>query len=395
MKANPGGQLAVDEIVGRDALCDLIRETLVKQSVIMTAERRIGKTSVMKILEEKPEKNWVPIYIDLEKVSNAKSFADVIYKAVQKYLSGIARAENIAKALYQSLGGAEGGGFKLPESSEKTWQEILEASILTLTKEQSESGKQVLFLWDEVPYMITNICQHDGEEIAKHVLDTLRALRRECDNFRILITGSVGIHHVLKVLQKSGYKNEPFNDMYNIEVRPLEHEFACELAKKLLQGEGISTDNIELVAGEIAVQTDNFPFYIQSVVKSLKSVQSPVTQESVKKMVLQNLVDDNDPWELRHYDKRIGDYYSGDEMLIRIILDELAVSKQGLSPKQLLSIIKQRLAFDDIEKLRALLRDLNKDHYLSKISNQYSFRFTLIQRWWCLDRELTENEIVK
>jgi len=47
MKANPGGQLSIDQIKGRDPLIATIWETLLSQSVIMTAERRIGKTSII------------------------------------------------------------------------------------------------------------------------------------------------------------------------------------------------------------------------------------------------------------------------------------------------------------------------------------------------------------
>ncbi len=73
MKTNPGGQLSVNEIIGRELISQTIRDILQKQSVIMTAERRIGKTSIMTILEEKPEKNWIPIYSDLEKYAPQKN----------------------------------------------------------------------------------------------------------------------------------------------------------------------------------------------------------------------------------------------------------------------------------------------------------------------------------
>jgi hypothetical protein len=42
MKSNPGGQLPVDEILGRDALIAELWDILARTSVVMTAERRIG-----------------------------------------------------------------------------------------------------------------------------------------------------------------------------------------------------------------------------------------------------------------------------------------------------------------------------------------------------------------
>jgi hypothetical protein len=392
MKTNPGGQLAVDEIIGRELISQTIRDILKTQSVIMTAERRIGKTSIMTILEEKPEKNWIPIYSDLEKIRTAQEFSNLIYSIVQQHLSKTQQAKNLAIKLGEYIGGAEASGYKLPETPIKTWQDILEHSIATLAEEQAESGKQVLFLWDEVPYMLSNIRDEDGESTAMQVLDTLRSLRKDYKNFRLLITGSIGLHHVLNELKENGYRNEPVNDMYQVEITPLEHEDACYLAGKLFEGEKIQVDDYDAVAQAVAEETDNFPFYIHHIVKTLKLRQQiqnkEVTVESVEKVIKEKLVDDDDPWELRHYDDRIEEYYVDNAALVRLALDELALH-DGLTPKALLDKIKNQSDFDDIEKLRKLLIQMYQDHYLSKnIKSQYEFRFHLIQRWWKIYREL-------
>ena len=44
MKANPGGQIDLSEIVGRERLIEAIWATLEQQSIRMNAERRIGTT---------------------------------------------------------------------------------------------------------------------------------------------------------------------------------------------------------------------------------------------------------------------------------------------------------------------------------------------------------------
>ncbi len=393
MKTNPGGQLAVDEIIGRDVLCQAIREALLTQSVIMTAERRIGKTSVMAILEEKPEENWVSIYTDLEKVQDAMGFATTIYDVVQKYLTTKQQAINLAKKLGEFLGGNELNGHKLPESNKKTWQEILEQSIAILAEEQKTSGNQVLFLWDEFPYMLSNIYESDGEKTTKQVLDTLRAFRKDYKNFRMLVTGSIGLHHILKELKKTGYRNNPVNNMFQIEVAPLDSQDACLLASNLLEGEEIECDNKKAVSESIAQQTDNFPFYIHHIVRSLKSQQQIATVQLVESIVLDKLTGDNDQWELRHYETRIIDYYGEEDApIVKLALDELA-TRDGLTPKELQEILKQQSDHEsvkDIEKIRELLIQMYLDHYLIKdASKKYRFRFPLIQRWWKLNRELT------
>ena len=48
MKANPGGAIAPEDVIGRDKLIANLWNILDRQSVILSAERRMGKTTVIK-----------------------------------------------------------------------------------------------------------------------------------------------------------------------------------------------------------------------------------------------------------------------------------------------------------------------------------------------------------
>jgi len=48
MRANPGGVLAPEDVIGRDKLIEQIWRVLENQSVVLTSERRVGKTSVIR-----------------------------------------------------------------------------------------------------------------------------------------------------------------------------------------------------------------------------------------------------------------------------------------------------------------------------------------------------------
>lgn len=391
MKCNPGGQLALADIIGRDNLVAQLWETLAQQSVIMTAERRIGKTHVMKLLEEQPPEDWITIYDDLEKVQKIHEFTRFVYARVHEYLPLLTRAKNRITDAAKQWQGAEIKGYKLPDMLDKPWQEILQITIDTLMQAQATTGQQVLFLWDEVPYMLSNIAKNDGSDTAMQLLDILRSLRNDHVNFRMLITGSVGLHHVIGELNQQGYRNQPVNDLYDIGVEPLDDGDAQELARQLLIGESIQVNDTAQVASAIAAQSDKFPFYIHHIIKVLKLVLRGrgVDADAVQSVVQAQLIDDNDPWELRHYEKRLQDYYPGEHPIVKLVLDELALTTTGLTARTLLSRIKQQHQFDDLDAVRDLLVRLNKDHYLTKsITGEYTFRFSLIQRWWCIHREL-------
>ena len=387
MKANPGGKIAPENVLGRERIIELIWDTLEQQSVIKTAERRIGKTTIADKMLAEPRAGWHPVFQDLERFHTANDFAISIYKAVDSLLTKNQRAARRSKEFFTLLGGSEiGGVLKIPALPATAWKEVLTQAIRDLHGERSEGDNRIVFLWDEMPYMLEHIRDREGENIALEMLDVLRGLRQEY-GVRMVITGSVGIHHVLKTLSKKAETS--INDLFSIEIPPLDPADAAELAKCLIRGEGIPCPDTQAVARVIAKECDHFPFYIHHVVKALKVKGGTVKTETVKNLVAAQLVDDNDPWKLYHYRQRLGDYYGEEESTVCLMLDEISISAKGISPNELLTRLKGQSKFSDREKMLELLRLLVRDHYLARDeAGLYTFRFTLIQRWWASNRGL-------
>jgi hypothetical protein len=388
MKTNPGGQIAIENILGRDEFIDDLWAILDQQSVIMTAERRIGKTSIIRKMAAQPAKDWIPVLQDLEDVHSAREFATVVYEKITLFLTTMQKVAERAKKLWNAIGGTEiAGVFKLPDSKEQHWKPLLSHAIEDLAEKQAP--KRLVFFWDELPYMLDNIRKHEGEATAIEILDVLRALRQKHAGFRIVLTGSIGLHHVLTRLKEADYKNEPLNDMYGVEVTPLGDEHARELAANLIEGEQIESSNLARVVAKIAREGDCFPFYIHHIVRCLKTSGRKATPKVVADVVSDQLTDANDPWELEHYRTRIRDYYPKEEDVVLALLDALAVQKVPSSLADLFAAVKSQLSFDDRNRLQELLRLLERDHYLKRAKDgNYHFRFPLIQRWWKLDRGL-------
>ena len=212
----------------------------------------------------------------------------------------------------RGIGGTEVGGvFKLPESANASWKDILTRSIEDLIKERGERDDRLLFLWDEMPFMLDEIRKRDGELVAMEVLDVLRSLRQDHPDLRMLVTGSIGIHHVLSALKEADYRGEPLNDLFPIEIEPLGPEHAVELTRQLIDGENLAVEDIDGVVSRIARVADGFPFYIHHLVKTLALRGEKVTSGAVNEAVSHQLMDEDDPWELVHYRTRIDGYYGG------------------------------------------------------------------------------------
>lgn len=391
MKANPGGQIDLKCVIGRDRLISTIWEIVEQQSAVLTAERRIGKTTILKKLCSEPVKGWLPVFQDLERCHSAAEFSMTVYKEVHQFLSRKGRAARRVAEFLKAAGGTEIGGIlKLPEKGEVQWKDVLTRAVEDLIHEDDDSGQRLLFLWDEVPFMLSNIRDREGEPRAMEVLDLLRALRQSHSGLRMIITGSIGLHHVLSSLRDKNYSNSPVNDMAAIEVNPLSETDAIKLASALIEGEMLQCNgSSEETAAAIASQADCFPFYIHHVVRALKVKDLEASPANAKRVVEEQLIDANDPWELQHYRQRIPIYYGDGAKAVFPLLDELATAKRPCPVSKLFSMLKGVMEFDDREKLLSLLSLMERDHYLKR-SNEghYEFRFPLIRRWWKLNRGL-------
>ncbi len=386
MKANPGGQIDVTCILGRDQVVREAWDVLERQSLVIAAERRIGKTSVIRKMQAEAPGSWVAVLRDLEQFHSAAEFAEAVYQDVQQHLSLWKRNANRAKKALEAAGGIEIHGLlTLPKQSASHWKSVLIGAIEDLGIEQVE--KRLVFFWDEMPFMLENLRQREGGSVAGDVLDVLRSLRQAQGNFRMVLTGSIGLHHVLGRLRSAGYANSPINDMYEMEITPLAPKDAADLAQRLIQGENLQPSRLTESAEAMAVAADYVPFYIHHIARTLRQTGQRADPPQIEAMVRDQLQDARDPWELQHYRDRIDTYYPGLTAVALTVLDTLALATEPQSIDQLLATVKSRQEFDR-ESLLKLLKALAMDHYVRRQGNGFAFRFPMIQQWWRLDRML-------
>jgi hypothetical protein len=397
-------QLASKNVVGRDGLIVQIWRILRRDSVVFTAERRIGKTTVMDKMKVEAPEGVIATYLDLEKVDTSQRFVEVLLSEVKGLLPGTEVAKAAFKGLFQSLGGTEIGGIiKLPKINKDQWQAALEKTLACICEHHRDS--MILFLFDELPYMLQKIAIRDKKEgssanNALAILDSLRAIRKEQSNLRMIYSGSIGLHHVVHALRGTDYPSQPTNDMEVVPLGPIARPDAMAHAKRLFEEDDVNCDGLEDVINEVVTQTDCVPFYIERVVKRLALAEEGITSDMVKNLILSCLTDDNDIWEMEHFRTRIPIYYpgelaTGDHLTIplanvaKTILDIMATTEVPLNIDQIYGAVKASLPVEDRSLVVQMLKNLSQDHYLICDSTKYySFRFPLIKQWWKLAQGL-------
>ncbi|MGO8677580.1 MAG: hypothetical protein ACLQVX_17120 [Limisphaerales bacterium] len=391
MRSNPGGQLAPGNIVGRDKLVAQMWTILRGRSIYMNDLRRVGKTMILDKMQADPPPGWLVIKRDLEGLHTAAEFATQAYRDSEELLSKTTLGFRRMRELLGGLKGAEIGGIlKLPNGSAAPWKDVLRRTFSDLEEQAAAADNRIVFLWDEVPFLVGNVKRREGAATAMEILDMLRSLSQDCRRTRFVLTGSVGLHHVLSELRSEGYSNSPLNQMERVAPGPLAPEDAESLALELLRGEGFSGDESKACAKTVADAVGNVPFYIHKLISRLPKGQ-PLDPTLIEAALGREIAHPDNDWDLTHYRNRLQLYYAKDEKLVLGILDAVAASETPLSFEAILKQISSQTLFEDQEHLRNLLKLLGQDHYLQRdASGGYTFRFPLIRRWWRLDRGLKQ-----
>lgn len=352
---NPGGVLALEHIVGRDAACAEILGILEHRSVVLTGERRLGKTSLSRLLAHlAPDRGWTVVRFSTEGLGSLDELSETLIAKV--------RAAEIAIELPAGTG----------------LEDTVKASIGTC------EGRLLLIL-DELPLFARALNDRDPAAAdGTRALHVLRRLREGEPDVRMLCLGSIGFHHVVR--DASGV----LNNAEPIRLQPLTHGngsgTAEYLASCLLFGAGLQVGDGSNLPGTIAGEVDGIPYYVHRVVSALTRIQParPVVEDDVREIVARALTSPDDPWNLRHYRDRIGPWYRDDATLACAILDAVAHSADAVDFPMLLRIIRASPAGEGVDEMHFVdvLQRLEDDHYLVRERETRRFAFELVRRAW-------------
>ncbi|MCX6382153.1 MAG: ATP-binding protein [Armatimonadetes bacterium] len=383
MRINTGAALSPSDVVGRGRVIAQLWRDLDNQSVVLNAERRMGKTSLIKKMCAESPTDVIALYRDLENIQTPEAFLEAILADLHEQLPDKRRAKEMFLRLRESLGGVEIKGiFKLPPAQQRDWELTLK-TILVETAQAVEG--RIVFFWDEIPLMLDNMKRgKNGAAVAMQVLSALRAIRHDdkTKSIRMVFTGSIGLHHILTELRGKGLNHPAINDMSSELLPPLSEEDAVNLVTALLAGANIPVSGSK--AQEIAASVDNIPFYIQHLAKGVRDHQNgaDVALANIPELRYKLLYSPQDPLYLRHYRERIEIYYAKKEgETAFLILDALA-HEQPLLVDTLLNRVKLKAPKTKEQSLFEILELLEQDLYIERSARGYQFQRNFIRDAW-------------
>jgi hypothetical protein len=375
LRITPGGALDPRQIIGREDLLDELFLLLQVQSVVVEAERRTGKTSLVTLLESIDRPGVRVIKLSVEGVATPEELVRRLADAA----SGVLKkkwTESVAASL-DRLGITGIGAVTRQAGIQPDWKPALD-SVLTAI---AASDQLVVVVLDELPYAVQRIGQSASPGEAREVLDLLRNARQSHRTLRFVYCGSIGFHHVIASVRAGSWS--PVNDMRSLAVGPLDPDWAVTLASSLISNEAIPCDDVPRIAAYVAEKTEGVPFYIQSLLADARASRRPLTSDLVDQLFDAALDSPSDPFGVRHLEVRLNDYYLPDADLAAAILDTVAEAPSGtIQFTELVKITAAKHADAGDARIRGIVENLKRDHYLLSDRTEIRFRLNLIGVVW-------------
>jgi hypothetical protein len=394
MKANPGGTVTGTGIIGRRSELAEIWSKLLKRSVLLSAERRVGKTSLLRKMCDEPIDGWTPILVLVESARHPIECVEAIYQ--QATSVGLRTNRHIwlkrAVAAYQKVASTEVHGWKLPQF-QADWRNHLK-SLVEHIVEHSETG--VVIMIDEFPLMIWNFADDHGAPLAMQFLDSLREIRQQFEatgKLRFVLSGSIGFHLVLQHLKLShDYKGAPTNDMHPFiltGMSPGDTELMCQC---YLDDENIERKTPEAVAHRMHFRTDGLPLYIQYVCEAIQDGKMTAIEPADIDRILDALLDHGNVSWFRDAAERIEAYYSKFKFngAASVILNRLSIEECFLPEEAILNAVRATDATAEDQQVKRVIELLTNDNYIvrdtSSGKRSYRFRYRLMREWWKINQ---------
>ncbi|HWO24751.1 MAG TPA: hypothetical protein VNO30_38685 [Kofleriaceae bacterium] len=386
MGINPGGQLSVEEIVGREREIERYWAVLERQSLVLNAERRIGKTSILQKMGALGRDGFHTYYQELERVHSITELISQIYRTVSVDLPRTKRLKATAIKGWLALSSDRIEKLSLPAAGD-AWKTLLEVAVKDVL-DAFEDDTKVVCMWDEFPLMLYNLRQREGADKTIQLLDTLRFLRASHPRLRFLFTGSIGLHLALKSLRAEGNANAPFNDVQIELAPPLSPADTAALIGNLCGALCHEPQEPTEIAGRVSALLGGFAYHIHHCFDRLDQLGRPARGADVDVAVEAVATHSSDPAHIGYTQHRIETYYSRDDSRMALsIMDVLAGSHEPLRLERLLNGVRHQQASADEHHVKSVCEMLRQDQCVTRTSEGFAFTWPIVKRWW-QDRRL-------
>jgi uncharacterized protein len=372
-------------------LARLQREMANGANALLTAPRRVGKTSlVLRLCHLEREAGRCAVFLNVEGCHDELAFAEKLVDGLIE--SGLqpeplGRVSLIFRKARQALQGLKVGtaGVDLEMSAaEDSDHSTLRRAIESVFRRIENGEKQVLLAIDEMPELLLALGgDEQGTDRVQRLLHWLRSLRQTYRHkVRWIFLGSIGLDNFVDDRQL----RKTINDLTSLSMDALDAEEADRFLEELGKSNGLplSKEQRALIVDRVGWP---LPYHLQIVFHALvdsgvKEVDAAAVKAAFDHLLLPANFNQFETWRER-LDKQFG---ASDAAAAKDILRHLCRHANGRTRAQLLNALmsSRKNSSSEVveEQLARLLLVLERDGYLLERDGRYAFRSFLLREYW-------------
>jgi hypothetical protein len=396
LKQAHGNWVEGDRFWNREKDIELMTKKLDEGAhILLVAQRRMGKTSLMKEIKRQLEDRYTCLFVDLQKAQTAQDAIVEISLALKPHKSLWNKTKDLFSNVLNIVAGsveeinAGDIGIKIRSGLiSAKWSEKADALFSIL----AGSEKPVLLMIDEVPLLVNRMLKGEDFKITperKARVDEWMSWLRKTSlahqgKIRIVLSGSIGFE---PILHQAGL-SATINNFQPFDLKPWDDETAVGCIRALASEYGVCFQD-DAENGMVKRLGYGIPHHVQMFFthvydRCVRRGNMTFAADEVEDIYEKEMLGIRGHAELTHYEDRLK-LVLGPEIFTPAleILTETAVT--GYLTRETLVALLESYAFEEKSPKDAgeeILRVLEHDGYLKKGSKGFVFESNLLRDWW-------------
>lgn len=389
MRSSTGRWVIGDDFFNREEELKILESRVRERNhVLLSGQRRMGKTSVLRELGRRMEDDgWTFLFVDVEGATCPEDAISYMAQAAYRYRAFTARfLEGVRRWFGDNVEEISASEFGLKfraALNTGNWRNHGEKLFV----EFANFENPVLLVIDEIPILLKRMLQKDGGATqVDEFLSWLRGAIQELDSNSpvVILSGSVGLKPIVQQLGISDRIN--YLDPYRLGPWSRKTSIDCleQLGKShdLVIESGVADEVYEALGVGI-------PHHVQSFFARLREHaiiqdRNSLSLSDVSEVYQHSLLGPSGQNDLVHYETRLKDAMGDEGYRIAMeILAEAALEGNFTSHKEnILAELYAELDENILPQIRDVLEILLHDGYLEKSDDSYFFSSHLLKDWW-------------
>ncbi len=351
--------------------------------ILISAPRRVGKTSLLLYLRDNPRESYNFIYLITEAVNDENEYYKRICEQIAEsgFIRGWEKVSKFAaKTARRMLDKVKGFKFGAAGVDLREGRSVEYRKELIKILESFQMDEQLVIMADEFPQVVENIIENEGERSAIHFLQCHREIRHnpKIKNVQFIYTGSIGLENVVARLNAFNL----INDLTPVRIHPLSDKDAEKFIYALLENTDFTLSPAQVKYFIHKVQW-LLPFHIQMLINEIDGIHieddpdeitNPIIDEALERM-LKNKV------HFEHWRKRLNKALNPGECTFAVVLLNSLAETSEKKTDEILELARKHKIQDSYKDI---ISTLVHDGYINNDDDSALYRFNspLLKSWW-------------